>query len=84
MRFCCLPPLALILIEKYVYIMVQCIGYKLAMEEGILALAKVMQRFDLELDLEKHQGPLEVLAGITLVPKDGVWVQFYPRRTEEA
>lgn len=59
----------------------KCIGYKLAMEEGMLALAKIMQRFDLELDAEKHTGPLKVMAGITLVPVDGIWIKFKSRGT---
>lgn len=54
----------------------KCAGQKLAMEEGVLVLARMVQAFEFKLDEEKHTGPLVLGAGVTLVPVDGIWMKF--------
>ena len=49
------------------------------MEEGVLALARLVHRFEFSLDQEHHVGPLDLITGITLVPKGGIWLRVRRR-----
>ncbi|GLC53342.1 hypothetical protein PLESTB_000734000 [Pleodorina starrii] len=50
-----------------------CIGWKFAVQEAKVALARLYQR--LVFELEPGQVPLRTSVGITLAPKDGLWVR---------
>jgi cytochrome P450 len=54
-----------------------CIGSKFAMQETVLLLATIAQRFKLEL---RNELPIKPLPSITLRPQGGVWVEPVPRR----
>ncbi len=49
------------------------------MQEGVLALVRLLQRFSFELSPEHHSGPLVLHSAITLTPKDGIWVRVHRR-----
>jgi cytochrome P450 len=53
-----------------------CIGSKFAMQETVLLLATIAQRFKLEL---RNELPIKPLPSITLRPQGGVWVEPVPR-----
>ena len=56
----------------------KCIGYKFALEEAVIALARLHRSFTFVLDPERHpEGPhaLELSTGITLSVKGGLWVR---------
>ncbi|GAB4822567.1 hypothetical protein N2152v2_009613 [Parachlorella kessleri] len=57
----------------------KCIGQRFALEEGVLALARLVHRFEFSLDLEHHKGPLDLITGITLLPKGGIWLRVRRR-----
>ncbi|GLC53338.1 hypothetical protein PLESTB_000733600 [Pleodorina starrii] len=50
-----------------------CIGWKFAVQEGKVALARLYQR--LRFELEPGQVPLATAAALTLAPRDGLWVR---------
>jgi cytochrome P450 len=50
-----------------------CIGWKFAVQEAKIALATLYRR--LRFELEPGQVPLRTAVGITLSPRDGVWVR---------
>ncbi|KAG2434665.1 hypothetical protein HXX76_007558 [Chlamydomonas incerta] len=56
-----------------------CIGWKFAVQEAKVALATLYQRLTFE--LEPGQVPLQTAVGITLSPRNGVWVRPVARRT---
>ncbi len=58
----------------------KCVGYRLAMIEGILALARLIEKFELSLDARMHSGPLDMNSRITMVPVGGVWIKAVPRK----
>lgn len=60
----------------------KCIGYKLAMEEGVLALVRLYQHFTFSLDPAKHapDTPLPLQSGVTISPKGGIWMIAKHRR----
>jgi hypothetical protein len=49
------------------------------MAEGVLALARLLALFEFELDPEHHQGPLDLLMGLTLNPRAGIWLRVNRR-----
>eukprot|EP00891_Asterochloris_glomerata_P000137 jgi/Astpho2/137/Aster-04602 len=55
----------------------KCIGYRFAVQEAILTLVRLHQTFTFQLDTSKHPpgSSLEYVTGITLMPKDGIWLQ---------
>ena len=53
----------------------QCIGKDFALMELQLALPRLVQAFEFELDPGK---PIECLPQITLRPKHGIWVRLRP------
>ncbi|KAG2442182.1 hypothetical protein HYH02_009670 [Chlamydomonas schloesseri] len=55
-----------------------CIGWKFAVQEAKVALATIYQRLTFE--LEPGQVPLKTAVGITLSPRNGVWVRPVARR----
>ena len=58
----------------------QCMGYKLAMEEATLALARLLQRFSFAVDRAHHPiRPLELQGNVTLKAKGGIWLKATPR-----
>ena len=52
---------------------------RFALEEAVLALARLTQRFSFSLDPEHHSGPLDLISGITISPKGGIWLRVQPR-----
>lgn len=54
---------------------------RFAMEEGVLALARLVCAFDIALDPAHHPAgrPLELTTGLTMNPTGGIWVQLRPR-----
>ncbi|GLI67209.1 hypothetical protein VaNZ11_011116 [Volvox africanus] len=50
-----------------------CIGFKFALQEAKVALARMYQR--LRFQLEPGQVPLKTMVGLTLSPRNGVWVR---------
>lgn len=57
----------------------KCLGEKLALQEGVIGLARILQRYNFVLDKQKHQGPLVLETHITVVPVDGIWIKFEKR-----
>jgi hypothetical protein len=51
------------------------------MQEAVLTLVKLYQRMRFELDPVRHPpgAELEVKLGITMTPKDGIFVRVHPR-----
>lgn len=49
------------------------------MEEAVLALVRLFQRFTLQLSRAHHTQPLEANNSITLAPVGGVWVTVHAR-----
>jgi cytochrome P450 len=57
-----------------------CIAFKLALEEAIIALARLYQRYTFELGQElQKQDQLEIRSGITIAPKIGLPVKVLLR-----
>ena len=54
---------------------------RFALEEGVLALARLLTRFEFSLDPEHHSPgqPLDLAAGVTLIPRGGIWLQVEQR-----
>ncbi|GLC67191.1 hypothetical protein PLESTF_000527500 [Pleodorina starrii] len=50
-----------------------CIGWKFAVQEAKIALARLYQR--LRFELEPGLSPMVAAAALTLAPKDGLWVR---------
>ena len=62
----------------------KCIGHKFAMEEGIMTLVRLLQRFSFSLDSTKHGGKrLLHNCLITYTPRDGIWLNVEPRNATE-
>jgi thromboxane-A synthase len=61
----------------------KCLGYRLATEEGVLVLARLLARFEFSLDGERHAGPLDVRSAITMAPRDGIWLRARERGAGE-
>ncbi|KAL4420261.1 hypothetical protein ABPG77_003440 [Micractinium sp. CCAP 211/92] len=57
----------------------KCVGYRFAQEEGVLCLARLLRRFDLQLDPERHTGPLDLHTSVTIVPQGGIWLRVSSR-----
>ncbi|EFN55959.1 hypothetical protein CHLNCDRAFT_57715 [Chlorella variabilis] len=55
-----------------------CIGYRFALQELQIVLIRIYQRFTFRLAAEQVQ-PLPLRAGLTLSPKDGLWVTAHQR-----
>ncbi len=49
--------------------------------QAVIALVQLYKVLTFKLDSERHPvpGELELRSGITLAPKDGVWVTAHPR-----
>ena len=64
--------------------LLQCIGYRLAMEEAVMALVRLFQRFTFELDAERHPAPhtLKLQSAVTLSPIGGIWLKPKPRSVQ--
>ncbi|KAL4858882.1 Cytochrome P450 3A12 [Chlorella vulgaris] len=58
----------------------KCIGWRFAMEEGVLCLARIFQRFEIRLDTERHQRPLDLRSSVTLNPEGGIWIRVTERK----
>ncbi|DBA94172.1 hypothetical protein WJX77_003365 [Trebouxia sp. C0004] len=56
----------------------KCIGYKLAVEEAIIALVRLYQQFTFELS-GNCQEPLDIKMGITMAPRGGMPVHVRQR-----
>lgn len=56
----------------------RCPGYRLALQEGVLALLRMYQRFTFE--LEPGQVPLPVRSMVTMAPTRGVWARVLKRK----
>ena len=54
-----------------------CAFCRFAIQEAILTLVRLHQTFTFQLDTSKHPpgSSLEYVSGITLMPKDGIWLQ---------
>jgi len=52
---------------------------RFANEEGTLALARLVDQFEFELDKEHHTGPLDLFMSLTLNPKGGIWLKVQRR-----
>lgn len=53
---------------------------RFAMEESILTLVRLAQKFTFSLDAEKHgNGCLLHSSLITYMPRDGIWLHVQPR-----
>ena len=50
---------------------------RFAIQEAVLTLVRLHQTFTFQLDTSKHPpgSSLEYVSGITLMPKDGIWLQ---------
>ncbi|EFN55197.1 hypothetical protein CHLNCDRAFT_134405 [Chlorella variabilis] len=57
----------------------RCVGWRFALEEGVLCLARIFQRFELRLDAERHTGPLDLRSSVTLAPPKGIWLKVHGR-----
>jgi thromboxane-A synthase len=57
-----------------------CIGFKFALQEMMISLVRIYQRWTFKLAPRQSQ-PLPLRMGITLAPKDGLWVTPHPRHT---
>ncbi|KAI7837525.1 hypothetical protein COHA_008661 [Chlorella ohadii] len=55
-----------------------CIGYKFALQEMLISLVRIYQRWTFQL-APRQARPLPLRMGITLAPKDGLWVTAHPR-----
>jgi hypothetical protein len=55
------------------------------MEEGILTLVRLHQRFSFTLNEAKHPAgsKLSFLSAITYMPKGGIWLDAHPREPLE-
>jgi cytochrome P450 len=58
----------------------KCVGYRLAMMEAILALARLIEKFEFSLDTRMHNGALDMSSRITMVPVGGIWIKAVPRK----
>lgn len=58
----------------------KCVGYRFAQEEGVLCLARLLRRFELRLDPQRHSGPLDLRTSVTIVPQGGIWLQVSSRK----
>lgn len=58
-----------------------CVGKKFALEELALSLIRLYQAFTFELDSDHHPAgqPLGLKMGLTISPKDGVWLRTKAR-----
>ena len=57
----------------------KCIGHKFAMEEGVLAIVRLLQHFSFSLDAARHSKRLLHNSLITFSPRDGIWLNVKPR-----
>ena len=53
-----------------------CIGYKFAIEEAVMTLAKLYRRYSFRLVSEE---PLQLRLGLTIAPKHGLPIYVKPR-----
>ncbi|KAL4428351.1 hypothetical protein ABPG75_002440 [Micractinium tetrahymenae] len=58
----------------------KCVGYRFALEEGVLCLARLLRRFELRLDPQRHSGPLDLRTSVTMVPLGGIWLRVSSRQ----
>ena len=49
------------------------------MEEGVLALARLVSTYKLSLDPERHAGPLQLSSALTVTPQGGIWLRLQRR-----
>ncbi|KAL3139153.1 hypothetical protein ABBQ32_005937 [Trebouxia sp. C0010 RCD-2024] len=61
-----------------------CVGIKLALEEAIIALVRLHQRYTFKLSQQLLTSPLEVKQGITMSPKHGIPVTVVQRDNSKA
>ena len=59
----------------------KCIGWRFAMEEALLTLVMLHQKFYFTLDAAHHPpgSQLQYLSAITLMPRGGIWLQAHAR-----
>ncbi|KAL3139154.1 hypothetical protein ABBQ32_005938 [Trebouxia sp. C0010 RCD-2024] len=61
-----------------------CVGIKLALEEAVIALVRLHQRYTFKLSEKLLTGPLEVKHGLTMSPKGGLPVTVMRRPNSKA
>ena len=59
----------------------KCIGWRFAMEEALLTLVMLHQKFYFTLDAAHHPpgSQLQYLSAITLMPRGGIWLKAHAR-----